>query len=78
MKAGDTIENPVTGEKMTFLVTGNEAAGQLLQIDMAVRSGGFAAAEHIHPSSRNAFRSKRAKSRSALPDTSNSTRLETR
>jgi quercetin dioxygenase-like cupin family protein len=49
VKAGDVIENPVTGETMTFLLTGHETAGQLLRIDMAVRPGGFAAAEHVHP-----------------------------
>lgn len=49
IKAGETIENPVTGERMTFLVTGNETAGQFLQIDMAVKPGGFVAAEHVHP-----------------------------
>jgi len=49
VKAGDVIENPVTGETMTFLLTGRETAGELLRIDMAVRPGGFAAAEHVHP-----------------------------
>jgi quercetin dioxygenase-like cupin family protein len=55
IKAGDTIENPVTGEKMTFLVTGNETAGQLLQIEMAVRPAGFVAAEHVHPLQQERF-----------------------
>lgn len=49
VRAGDVIENPVTGETMTFLLTGRETAGALLRIDMAVRPGGFAAAEHVHP-----------------------------
>jgi quercetin dioxygenase-like cupin family protein len=35
---GDTIENPITGERMTFLLTG-----------MAVRPGGFVTSEHVHP-----------------------------
>ena len=41
VKAGDVIENPMTGEKMTFLVTGRETAGELLRIDMVVRPGGL-------------------------------------
>jgi quercetin dioxygenase-like cupin family protein len=48
-RAGDVIENPITGETMTFLVTGRETAGELLRIDMVVRPGGFAAGEHVHP-----------------------------
>ncbi|HEX9246783.1 MAG TPA: cupin domain-containing protein [bacterium] len=52
---GDTIESPVTGEKMTFLVTGNESTGQLLRIDMSVRPGGFVAAEHVHPLQQERF-----------------------
>jgi quercetin dioxygenase-like cupin family protein len=54
-KAGDTIENPATGEKMTFLQTANETEGRLLQIDMSVRPGGFAAAEHVHPRQQERF-----------------------
>jgi hypothetical protein len=49
VKAGDVIENPVTGEIMTFLLTGTETEGELLRIDMGVRPGGFAASEHVHP-----------------------------
>jgi mannose-6-phosphate isomerase-like protein (cupin superfamily) len=49
VKVGDIIENPVTGEKMVFLQTGAETAGQLLQIDMVVKSGGFVPVEHLHP-----------------------------
>ena len=47
VKAGDVIENPVTGEIMTFLLTGTETEGALLRIDMGVRPGGFAASEHV-------------------------------
>jgi len=50
-----TIENPVTGERMTFLRTGRDTDGQLLQIDMAVRPGGFATGEHVHPRQEERF-----------------------
>ena len=49
VRAGDSIQNPVTGETMTFLMTGIETGGELLRIDMGVRPGGFVAGEHIHP-----------------------------
>ena len=49
VKPGDVIENPVTGERMVFLQTGKETNGELLQIDMFVRPGGFVATEHVHP-----------------------------
>jgi quercetin dioxygenase-like cupin family protein len=49
VRAGDVIENPITGETMRFVLTGRETAGELLRIDMVVRPGGFAAGEHIHP-----------------------------
>lgn len=48
-KVGDVIENPVTGEKMVFLQTGAETNGELLQIDMTVKPGGFVPTEHVHP-----------------------------
>ncbi|MGH3087989.1 MAG: cupin domain-containing protein, partial [Rubrobacteraceae bacterium] len=47
--AGDTIENPVTGERVTFLKTAAETNGELVLIDVTVAPDGFVAAEHIHP-----------------------------
>ena len=55
VRAGDCIENPVTGESMRFLLTGGETAGALLRIDMSVRPGGFVAAEHVHPDQEERF-----------------------
>lgn len=54
-KAGDTIDNPITGERVIFLQTGKETEGQLLQIDLSVRPGGFVAAEHVHPLQQERF-----------------------
>lgn len=48
-RTGDVIENPVTGERMTFLQTAAETGGELLRIDLQVAPGGFATAEHVHP-----------------------------
>jgi quercetin dioxygenase-like cupin family protein len=55
IRAGDVIENPVTGEVMKFLVTSRETAGDLLRIEMVVRPGGFVAAEHVHPRQEERF-----------------------
>jgi quercetin dioxygenase-like cupin family protein len=56
MRVGDTIENPVTGESMTFLVTGNETGGEYLEIAMTVQPRGFVASEHLHPHQHERFR----------------------
>lgn len=45
----ETIENPVTGEKIFFHQTGTEAQGEELKFEMHVEPGGFVTAEHVHP-----------------------------
>jgi quercetin dioxygenase-like cupin family protein len=47
--AGDTIENPITGERVTFLKTAADTDGEVVVIDTTVAPDGFVAAEHIHP-----------------------------
>jgi quercetin dioxygenase-like cupin family protein len=49
IRQGDTIENPITGERVMFLTTSAETDGELVVIDAAVAPGGFVAAEHLHP-----------------------------
>ena len=49
IRTGDTIENPVTGERVTFLKTAKDTGGEMVLIDTTVAPGGFVAAEHIHP-----------------------------
>jgi mannose-6-phosphate isomerase-like protein (cupin superfamily) len=46
---GDTVVNPVTGERMTFLKTSRETGGELVLIECAVRPKGFVAGKHVHP-----------------------------
>lgn len=48
-KAGDVIENPITGEKIVFIQTAKDTDGKYLEMDLFVRPGGYVAAEHIHP-----------------------------
>src|SRR5215475_13868569 len=52
---GESIEHPVTGESMTFLLTGRDTNGELLRIDMRVRPGGFVSGEHVHPQQEERF-----------------------
>ncbi len=48
-KAGDILEHPVTGERITFRKTAKDTGGELLQADMTMKPHGFVAAEHVHP-----------------------------
>ena len=46
---GETLENPVTGERFTFTHTAASTDGELLAFDFALRSGGAAPIPHVHP-----------------------------
>jgi len=48
-RVGEVIENPVTGQRLTFLVTGADSDGQLFRAEGAFPPGGFAGVEHVHP-----------------------------
>jgi quercetin dioxygenase-like cupin family protein len=42
------IENPITGERITFLDTTRETNGELLRFEYVLPPG-FTIAEHVHP-----------------------------
>ena len=46
---GQTIENPVTGEKMTFIETAASTGGEYTLIELRCDPGGTVAAAHVHP-----------------------------
>lgn len=46
MRSGDTIENPVTGQRLTFLTVGE---ADVFRAEGHFPPGGFAGVEHIHP-----------------------------
>ena len=46
---GDTIENPVTGERFTFTHTAASTNGELLAFDFALKPGGAVPIPHVHP-----------------------------
>jgi quercetin dioxygenase-like cupin family protein len=49
IKPGDTLENPVTGERFTFTHTAASTGGELLAFDFALRPGGAVPIPHVHP-----------------------------
>jgi quercetin dioxygenase-like cupin family protein len=49
IRAGDTIENPVTGEAVHFLQTAAETDGELVEIEVTIEPDGAVAAAHVHP-----------------------------
>jgi quercetin dioxygenase-like cupin family protein len=55
IRSGDTIHNPVTGERITFHQTSAETNGEAVVIECTVRPHGFVAAAHVHPSQTERF-----------------------
>ena len=49
IRAGDTLENPVTGETVRFLRTAADTDGELVEIEVTVEPDGAVAAAHVHP-----------------------------
>ena len=48
VQAGDVIENPVTGERITFLRTSAQTGGSLAEMELELSPTAKLAAEHIH------------------------------
>ena len=55
IRSGDTIHNPVTGERITFHQTSADTNGQAVVIECTVQPDGFVAAAHLHPSQTERF-----------------------
>jgi quercetin dioxygenase-like cupin family protein len=49
IRTGDTIHNPATGERITFVATSRDTDGEAVVIDTVVEPHGFVAAAHVHP-----------------------------
>jgi quercetin dioxygenase-like cupin family protein len=47
--AGDSIENPVTGERLVFRQTSQDTNGEAVVLEAFVKPTGFVAAAHVHP-----------------------------
>ena len=46
---GQTLENPVTGERFTFIDTAASTGGELLSFELGLRPGGAVPVPHVHP-----------------------------
>jgi mannose-6-phosphate isomerase-like protein (cupin superfamily)/uncharacterized protein YndB with AHSA1/START domain len=49
-RAGDTLENPATGERLVFLKTAADTDGEELEYELTFVPKGFATRAHLHPS----------------------------
>jgi len=55
VQPGDTIRNPVTGERIVFLATSRQTRGEAVVIETQVEPEGCVAAAHVHPSQEERF-----------------------
>ncbi len=49
IQPGQTLENPVTGERFTFRETAATTGGELLAFELGLRPGGAVPIPHVHP-----------------------------
>src|ERR671918_1936234 len=49
IQAGQTVENPVTGERMIFRKTAADTGGELVEFELIARPGAFVFMPHVHP-----------------------------
>ena len=55
IQAGQSIVNPVTGERIVFHKTSRETGGEAVVIETYVEPNGFVAAAHVHPAQEERF-----------------------
>ncbi|MEA2427736.1 MAG: hypothetical protein QOF37_1364 [Thermoleophilaceae bacterium] len=53
--AGQTLENPVTGERITFRRTSADTGGELVEIDLELAPDGAVPGTHVHPKQEERF-----------------------
>lgn len=52
---GQTIHNPVSGERITFLRTAAETGGELLEFELELAADGKVPGAHVHPEQEERF-----------------------
>ena len=52
---GQTIENPVSGERITFLKTARDTGGEKLEIELELSPDGHVPGAHVHPEQEERF-----------------------
>jgi mannose-6-phosphate isomerase-like protein (cupin superfamily) len=53
--AGKVLENPVSGERITFRKTASDTDGELLEFDLELTPEGHVPGKHVHPSQEERF-----------------------
>ena len=52
---GQTIENPISGERITFTQTAADTGGELLEFELELSSDGRVPGAHVHPEQEERF-----------------------
>jgi quercetin dioxygenase-like cupin family protein len=55
IRTGQTIENPITGERVVFRRTAADTKGEAVVVEVFVEPHGFVAARHVHPNQEERF-----------------------
>jgi quercetin dioxygenase-like cupin family protein len=55
IRTGQTIENPITGERVVFRRTSADTKGEAVVVEVFVEPHGFVAARHVHPNQEERF-----------------------
>ncbi len=53
--AGQVLDNPVSGERITFRKTASDTGGELLEFDLELAPDGHVPGKHVHPSQEERF-----------------------
>ena len=56
IRAGDSVVNPVTGERLVFHRTSRDTGGEYCLFETFVEPGGFVAQAHVHPFQTETFK----------------------
>jgi len=54
-KTGDVLENPINGDRLTFLKTTADSAGEVLELELVFRPGAPTADPHLHTKQEERF-----------------------
>jgi mannose-6-phosphate isomerase-like protein (cupin superfamily) len=52
---GQILENPISGERFVFHLTGDDTEGKVLAFDLEVHPGGHVPGAHVHPTQEERF-----------------------
>jgi mannose-6-phosphate isomerase-like protein (cupin superfamily) len=55
ISSGQTVENPVTGERLVFTETAEETGGEYVRFEAFIQPGGALPTAHVHPSQTETF-----------------------